>query len=171
MVKNILSYIFIYILLVGCNIQNPVYAGECDGYELEITAPSLEQSLFGQYTMEWIDGYVQTFTTLAAETGAGPGHHIYFESNKALEYPPNSGNYVESINHHSYTRRDGTTNAVFCAWEFMVGDVATVTATWSDECGNVHTDDIKIVIVNRVDEYNNYSNRRTNELMLQGRGR
>ena len=150
MVNKSIIYIFIYTLLVGCNIQNPVYAGECSGYELEISAPSLEKGLFGNYKMEWIDGSVQTFTTLAAETGASRGQYIYFESNKGIEWPTNSGKFWESINHHSYTRSNGTTNAVFCSWSSMIGDVATVTATWEDECGNTHIDKLKIVIQDKV---------------------
>jgi len=146
MVKKSIIYIFIYTLLVGCNIQNPVYAGECDGYRLDISAPSLDKDWKGYYHMEWVDGYVQTFTTLAAETNSGGGNHIYFSSNKGVEYPAGSDNFIESINHHSYTRNDGTTNAVFCSWNSMIGEVATVTATFKDRCGNTHTDKIKIVI-------------------------
>jgi hypothetical protein len=149
MVKKLLKYIFIYTLLVGCDSQSLILSagnGECDNYTLDISAPSLEKDWLGRYHMEWIDGYVQTFTTLSATTNSPAGNYVYFESNKSIEWPYDSGKKWESINNHSYTRSDGTTNAVFCAWNVMIGDVATVTATFKDRCGNTHIDKIKIVI-------------------------
>jgi hypothetical protein len=151
MVKKSIIYIFIYTLLVGCNIQNPLIAGgstssQCNNYELDISAPDLKRDWKGYYHMEWQDSYVQTFTTLNATTGAGHGQYIHFTSDKGIYWPVGSDNFIESINHDSFTRADGTTNAVFCSWESMIDQIATVTATWTDQCGNTHTDKLKIVI-------------------------
>tara|TARA_Y100000310_G_scaffold170717_1_gene170896 strand:+ start:131 stop:577 length:447 start_codon:yes stop_codon:yes gene_type:complete len=144
MVRKLFTYIFIYTLLTGFSL---VLAGDdCDDYTLKISAPRLEKDWKGYYHMEFLNGSVQTFTTLAATTNAPGGNHIYFDSNKSIEWPAGSGKSWKSINHHSYTRRDGTTNAVFCSWSSMVGRTATVTATFKDKCGNTHTDKIKIVI-------------------------
>ena len=66
MVRNIILYIFIYILCVGCETSNSMM---CENCYLDISAPSLQIDENGYYHMEWLDGYVQTFSTLTVETG------------------------------------------------------------------------------------------------------
>ena len=66
MVKNNILYIFIYVLLIGCNLPAEPCIDDC---YLDISAPSLQMDENGYYHMEWLDGYVQTFSTLKAETG------------------------------------------------------------------------------------------------------
>ena len=68
MVKNVIKYIFIYTLLVGCGTDNVLGTCDSDCY-LEINAPNLEIDNNEYYHMTFLDGYIQTFTTLEAQTG------------------------------------------------------------------------------------------------------
>ena len=63
MVKNTLKYIFIYILLVGC--ESPLVCEDC---YLDIKAPDLQMDSNGYYHIEYLDSYTQTFSTLEDET-------------------------------------------------------------------------------------------------------
>ena len=77
MIKKLFTYIFIYTLLTFSSI---LLAG-CEDNILNVTAPDLEEGLFGNYTMEFLDNYTQTFTKLNADTGTNknyePSKKIY----------------------------------------------------------------------------------------------
>ena len=70
MMGKLISYIFICVLLTGCehNIVGNEYQ-ECESdFEMNLMAPDLELDENGYYKMEWLEGYTQTFTTLNAVT-------------------------------------------------------------------------------------------------------
>ena len=80
MVKKIISYIFIYILLVGC--ESPLVCEDC---YLDIKAPNLTLDNNGYYHMEFLGSYVQTFSTLEAETGiTSYNQKVKWVSNKEI---------------------------------------------------------------------------------------
>ena len=81
MVKKIISYIFIYILLVGC--ESPLVCEDC---YLDISAPSLQMDENGYYHMEWLEGYTQTFSTLDANTGSDEIVKVLWESDSGINY-------------------------------------------------------------------------------------
>jgi len=117
----------------------------CENNILNVTAPDLARGWFGNYTMEFLDNYTQTFTKLNADTGTNKNYEVYWEADKGINY---KGYYVDSVNHNSYTWRDGVAHTVFSAWKSTVGDKVTVSASYIDECGNKHIDNIKIKVKN-----------------------
>ena len=71
MIKKSIIYLFIYTVLVGCDTQSVLTNNECDcEFEyMNVQAPNLEIDENGYYHIEWLDGYVQTFSTLKADIG------------------------------------------------------------------------------------------------------
>ena len=150
MVKNLIIYIFIYTLLVGCDVERIIGVEDCTtflGYDyLEVSAPSLQMDDNGYYHMEWLEGYTQTFSTLDANTGSDEIVKVLWDSDSGIYY---SGYWVSSVNPASYTD-DGVAHTVVAAWEEQIGDTLTVYAWYRGKCDIEYTDSIKVVIDNEI---------------------
>ena len=148
MVKNLISYIFIYVLLTGCeqNIVGSEYDLECEAdCHININAPSLQKDENGYYHMEWLEGYSQTFTTLDANTGINGHYRVYWDSPYGITY---GGEFVSCVNPASYTGDDGTAHTVMAVWESMINDTITVYSGYIDWCNNQHIDSLKVIVDN-----------------------
>ena len=144
MIKKLFSYIFIYILLVGCDIQlTQNCESECF---LDVKAPSLQMDNNGYYHMEWLEGYTQTFSTLDASTGSDRIVKVMWDSDSGINY---SGYWVSSVNPASYTD-NGIAHTVLAAWEEQIGDTLTVYAQYQDECGIEYLDLIRIIVEDEI---------------------
>ena len=141
MVKNILKYIFIYILLVGCN--SPLICEDC---YLNTGAPDLQMDENGYYHMEFLDSYVQTFSTLEAKTGIiSYNQKINWVSNKEILI---AGYWTNLVNGSSYTDEEGKAYTVLGVWENFIGDTVKVYSGYTDNCNILHTDSLEVVIDN-----------------------
>ena len=139
-------YIFIYIILTGCETQNVITGGcQVDTY-LTMSAPSLEIDENGYYHMEWLEGYVQTFSTLDANTGSDGIVKVMWESDSGINY---NGYWVSSVNPASYTD-NGVAHTVLAAWEEQIGDTLTIYAGYVDNCYIEYIDSIKVVVDNEI---------------------
>ena len=139
MVKKIISYIFIYILLVGC--ESPLV---CEGCYLDITAPDLTLDSNGYYHMEFLDSYVQTFSTLEAETGiTSYNQKVKWVSNKEILI---AGHWTNLVNGSSYTDDDGKAYTVLGVWENFTGDTIKVYSGYTDNCHTLRVDSLEVVI-------------------------
>ena len=139
MVKKIISYIFIYILLVGC--ESPLV---CEGCYLDITAPDLTLDSNGYYHMEFLDSYVQTFSTLEAETGiTSYNQKVKWISNKEILI---ADHWTNLVNQSSYTDNDGKAYTVLGVWENFIGDTVKVYSGYTDNCNILHVDSLEVVI-------------------------
>jgi len=141
MVKNIIKYIFIYILLMGCDTQ---ITGFCESdCSLEITAPDLQIDENGYYHIEWLGGYVQTFSTLNADTYSDEIYKVYWGTNSGIIY---MGEFVGSVNHTSYTNENGIAHTVLSVWEEQILDTISVYSFYEDGCGIEHNDTLGIIV-------------------------
>ena len=138
MVKNILKYIFIYILLVGC--ESPLV---CDDCYLNISAPDLQIDGNGYYHMEFLDSYVQTFSTLEAKTGLVHHQFISWQSNKEILL---DGYWTNLVNQSSYTDNDGKAYTVLGVWENFIGDTIKIYSGYTDNCNILHIDSLEVII-------------------------
>ena len=139
MVKNILSYIFIYILLVGC--ESPLVCEDC---YLEIDAPDLQMDENGWYHMGFLNSYTQTFSTLEARTGiTGYYQKVKWVSNQEILI---SNHWTNLVNGSSYTDDEGKAYTVLSAWEIFIGDTVRVYAGYTDNCGINHIDSLGVII-------------------------
>ena len=96
MVRNLILYIFIYVLCISC--ETPSDTMVCDDCWLDISAPSLEMDENGYYHIEWLDGYVQTFSTLKADTGVDY-QKVGWVANKEINIQHNgTDNFTNLVN-------------------------------------------------------------------------
>ena len=144
MVKKLIIYIFIYTLLGGCSTDNVV--GTCDSNcYLDINAPNLEIDNNEYYHMTFLFGYIQTFTTLEAQTGADNNYEkLKWISNKEIHM--GYGEWANLVNGDSYTDENGRARTVLGVWETFVGDTITVYAGYTDKCDIQYIDSLKVVI-------------------------
>ena len=141
MVKNLLMYIFIYTLLIGCN--SPLVCKDC---YLDIKAPDLQMDGNGYYHIEFLDSYIQTFSTLEAETGITDyNQKVNWVSNKEILI---SDYWTDLVNQSSYTDEDGKAYTVLGVWENFIGDTVKVYSGYTDNCNILHVDSLEVVIDN-----------------------
>ena len=139
MIKNILKYIFIYILLVGC--ESPLVCEDC---YLDISAPDLQMDGNGYYHMNFLDSYIQTFSTLEAKTGITDyNQKVKWISNKEIMI---AGHWTNLVNGSSYTDSDGKAYTVLGVWENFTGDTIKVYSGYTDNCNIQHVDSLEVVI-------------------------
>ncbi len=137
-IKSIFWGIFIYILLTGCADT----LDDCHSdYYLEIDAPSLEKDS-GYYELEFLPDYIQTFTTLHAQTGC-EYQKVSWVSNKEIEI---AGVWTNLVNHTSYTDSNGEAYTVLGVWEEFIGDTITVYCGYKDMCALHYVDSLKVII-------------------------
>ncbi len=139
MVRNILKYLFIYILLMGC--ESPLVCEDC---YLDIKAPDLEIDENGYHHMEFLNSYSQTFSTLEAETGiTSYNQKVKWVSNKEILI---AGYWTNLVNQSSYTDDDGKAYTVLSAWEIFIGDTVKVYSGYTDNCNINHIDSLEVII-------------------------
>ena len=137
-IKSIFWVIFIYILSAGCTDT----LDECySNYYLEIDAPSLEKSS-GYYELEFLSDYIQTFTTLRAQTGS-EYQKILWVSNKEIEI---DGIWTNLVNHSSYTDSSGEAYTVLGVREEFINDTITIYCGYNDMCKLHYIDSLEIII-------------------------
>lgn len=137
MVKKSIWYIFIYILCIGC--ETPLTCEDC---YLDISVPSLQMDENGYYHMEWLDGYVQTFSTLEAETGLDY-QKVKWISNKEINI---QDNWTNLVNTSSYTDDEGVAHTVLGVWEQFVGDTIKVYSGYTNNCNIQYIDSLEVVV-------------------------
>ena len=149
MVKNNILYIFIYVLLVGCgdNVMTNSCSSDC---YLDISAPSLQMDENGYYHIEWLDGYIQTFSTLEAKTGIDY-QRLHWTSNKQINIQHyGQDNWTYLVNTSSYTDDEGVAHTVLGVWEQFVGDTIKVYSGYINNCNIQYIDSIKVVVDNEI---------------------
>ena len=143
MVKNIILYIFIYVLCISCG--DSIVTNDCNCY-LDISAPSLQIDENGYYHMEWLEEYVQTFSTLEARTGVDY-QKVGWISNREMNVKYfNTTNWTNLVNTSSYTNNEGITYTVLGVWEEFVSDTIKVYCGYTDECNIEHKDSLEVII-------------------------
>ena len=148
MVKKSIIYIFIYTLLVGCDTQITQSVAETN-YFLEVTAPNLELDENVYHHIEVLENYLQTFSTLDANTGSEEVYQkVYWNSDSGI-YESFTNDWIACVNHASYTN-NGIAHTVLSAWEEQIGDTLTVYAWYTDQSGINYTDSIEVVVDNEI---------------------
>tara|TARA_B100000287_G_scaffold212139_1_gene200290 strand:- start:157 stop:633 length:477 start_codon:yes stop_codon:yes gene_type:complete len=154
--KNIIKYIFIYIisvLIVGCE-SNSMLLGPnqqssqdyCDYCYLELEAPDLPIDENGVYQLDFNDGSLQTYTRLKAYVGY---ELEYLGWTTNLSFEGCTWNYCENIpvvNIASYSGEDGYAHQMMGVYEGNIGQTATVWVGYYDNYGTHWVDSIKVKI-------------------------
>ena len=143
--RKLISYIFICILLIGCEYENPL-TSECESdFEMDVVS-DLVMDENGYYHIEWLEGYNQTFATLEVVTNTKGYNRIYWNCDSGIEY---SGEFVSCVNPVSYTN-EGIARQTMAVWEEMIGDTLTIYAGFEDWCYNEHIDSIRIIVEDEI---------------------
>jgi len=144
MVKNLILYIFIYVILIGCGDG---VTGSCDSdCYIEMDAPNLTIDSSGYYHMEFLDGYIQTFSTLRVKTGSDY-EKVGWLSNKEINLKHNDvDNWTNLVNTSSYTNKDGEAFTVIGVWKEFINDTIIVYSAYEDKCQIEYFDSLKIII-------------------------
>ena len=96
------------------------------------------------YHMEFLFDYIQTFTTLSAETGSYQiNQKVKFISNKEIYL---NGEWINVINSDSYTDETGYAYGVVGIWEQFIGDTIKIYTGFIDECQIHHIDSLQIIV-------------------------
>tara|TARA_Y100000310_G_C20626086_1_gene785976 strand:+ start:386 stop:835 length:450 start_codon:yes stop_codon:yes gene_type:complete len=147
MVRNIISYIFIYILLIlsiGCN-NNVIGPQECSDCVLELSA-ELDMDSDGYYNLDFVDGYVQTFARINAYVG-----HDYenvgwtSNSNFCIEFM-GSTECSDVVNNSSYSGMDGIATTILGVHEEHIGETIVIYCGYYDDYGIQHLDSLEVII-------------------------
>jgi hypothetical protein len=135
---KIISFIFIYILLCGC--EPPI----CPDCYLETSAPNLEMDVNGYYHMNLLEDYHQTFTTLRAETGSDENYlKVIWKSNKEIWM---GNQWINLVNGSSYTDVEGNAHTVLGVWPEFNGDTVIVYCGYVNDCNITFRDSIGVII-------------------------
>ena len=146
MIRNLISYIFIYVLLIGCE-SNILAPSECESdFEMEMGSSDLVIDENGYYHIEWLNNYTQTFATLEVVTNTEGYNAIYWSCDSGIEY---NGEYISCVNGVSYTD-EGVAKQTMAVWEEMIGDTLIVYSGFEDWCYDTYVDFIKIVVDNEI---------------------
>ena len=136
---NTCSYILIYILCVGCS-NSLVCESDC---YLDLNS-NLTQDVNDFYHIEFLPGYVQTFTTIEAQTGiSGYYEKVVWMSNRQVSI---QNEWTNLVNRNSYTDDKGVAKTVLGVWEEFIGDTITIYSGYVDQCDIHHFDSLKIII-------------------------
>ena len=154
MVKKLFVYIFIYTLMVGCHAilgpdEKEIWPVDVDescttNYTLSTEALNLVVDDVGYYHIKWVEGYMQTVTTLSAETESkNYSQKVFWASNSGIYH---MGDWINSVNYASYTGSDGIANSVLAVWEEQINDTIMVYAAFEDECGYIYNDSLGVIV-------------------------
>jgi hypothetical protein len=147
MVKKLFSIIFICVSIIGCD--NQIIGVEDNnsnsGYFLVVNS-YLDMDDNGYYTIEFLDDYNQTFTTLSAETGSDNVYQkMAWKSNKEINI---GGYWINLVNGNSYTDNLGEAHTVLSVWPEFIGDTIKVYAGYTDEYNNHYVDSLEVIVKN-----------------------
>jgi len=145
MMKNIIKYIFIYIIsvmFISCDNPNAV----CDYCYLDLEAPDLWMDGNGYYHLNYNDGALQTFTQLRAYVGyeleyLGWTSNVTFDGCTWGECED-----IPIVNGASYSNEDGYSYQMMGVYEGNIGQTATIWVGYYDNYGTQWLDSIRIMI-------------------------
>tara|TARA_B100000131_G_scaffold74447_1_gene70811 strand:- start:802 stop:1248 length:447 start_codon:yes stop_codon:yes gene_type:complete len=146
MLRNIVSFIFIYIFIVSCDDNIVGVETECSDCILELTFPDLEIESDGYYHLDYNDNYIQTFTRVDAQVGHDY-EYVGWTSNGYYCFEwMNAQQCTELVNTSSYSGSDGIASTILAVRDIHIGYTLTVYAGYYDDYGIQHLDSIKVVI-------------------------
>ena len=143
MVKNIVLYIFIYVLFIGCENNLTPYCKTCN---LELDAPELSQDENGYYSLFFDYNSIQTFTKLKAFIGYS-GERVGWTTNTSFNGC--TWGYCEDVpvvNSSGYTSQDGYSYQMLGVYENNIGDTIKVWCGYYDNYGVQYLDSLEVII-------------------------
>ena len=144
--KNLLVYIFIYIFITGCENNPMTIVDNCTDCYLDLDAPDLVIDENGYYNMGFLDGYIQTFSTIRAMTGLDYEKIGWISNTEHCIEFMGLIECTDVVNQSSYTNEGGIAHTILGVWEDFVGDTITIYAGYYDDCQNQYLDSLKVIV-------------------------
>jgi len=149
MLKNIINYIFIYILsfiFIGC--ENNIFGHsepECTYCELELST-ELEVDKNGYHHLFYVQGSVQTYTQIEAYVGHGD-EYVGWITDTQYCYEWNGTNQCWNlINGSSYSGSDHIAKTILGVHEQNIGDTIKVYCGYYWDYGSQYLDSLEIIV-------------------------
>ena len=143
MLKNMISYIFIYMLLVGC--ESVFQSEECSNCTLELSTELMVDEN-GYHHLEWIEGYQQTFTRLDAYVGNDYEFVSWVSDTRFCIEWMGTEECNDVVNGSSYSGSDFMATAVLGVTEQNIGDVVKIYCGYYDDWGVQYLDSLEVII-------------------------
>tara|TARA_R100001082_G_C4320022_1_gene140695 strand:- start:132 stop:599 length:468 start_codon:yes stop_codon:yes gene_type:complete len=153
MLKNIVSFIFIYIFIVSCeNNQDfglSIFGSEeqqCSNCLLEISSEDMDMDENGFYHLDFNPNFNQTFGKIDVQVGHD---YEYVGWTTDTYYCIDWMNFQECtpvVNGASYSGSDGIASTMIGVHDVHIGMTVTVYCGYYDDYGVQYLDSIKVVI-------------------------
>ena len=143
MLRNILSFIFIYIFIVSCDnvLVNDIF---CDCI-LEMST-ELEMDDNGYYQLYFNEEYIQTFARIDAQVGHDY-EHVGWTSDTQYCFEWNGIEQCDNVvNGSSYSGSDGIASTIMGVHEVHIGDTIKVYCGYIDEYGTQYSSSLEVII-------------------------
>ena len=148
MLKNIISYIFIYIFVIGCE-HNPFIetedVEECSYCFLELTS-DLPMDENGNYHLKFNENHSQTFTRVNAYVGHA-WEYVGWMSDTEYCFDWNGTQQCyDVINGSSYSGEDGIASTIMGIHEIHIGDTIKVYCGYTDNYDTQYSNSLEVII-------------------------
>ena len=143
MLKKLINYIFIYMIMVGC--ESPFESCDSESH-LDIDAVNLVMDENGYYTMSFINGEIQTFAVFSAEIGLQYWPVGWISDKEYNIEHMGTDNWTNLINQSSYSDDEGIANTVLGVWPEFIGDTIKVYCGYHDECDIYFLDSLEVIV-------------------------
>ena len=144
MLRNIVSFIFIYIFIISCD-NSVLGTQECSNCTLElITELEIDES--GYYHLDFNGNDIQTFTRIDAQVGHDYEYVGWTSDTYFIIETYGYEEYVNVVNESSYTNGDGFAYTMLGVYEQNIGDTIIVYCGYYDDYGTQHVDSLEVII-------------------------
>ena len=144
MLRNIVSFIFIYIFIISCD-NSVLGTQECSNCMLELTT-ELEMDESGQYHLDFNSDYIQTFARINAQVGHD-SEYVGWTSNGSYCIEWNGFQQCSDlVNNSSYSGSDGVASTILGVHSEHIGYTVKVYCGYYDDYGVQHLDSLEVII-------------------------
>ena len=145
MLRNIVSFIFIYIFIISCGNSGSILGTQgCSNCILELST-ELEMDENGYYHLDFNPDYIQTFGRINAQVGHD-SEYVEWVSNTSYCLDWNGFQQCNDVvNGASYSGSDGIASTILGVHDVHVGMTVTVYCGYY-YMGTQYLDSIKVVI-------------------------
>ena len=144
MLRNILSFIFIYIFITSCD-NNVVGSSSCHNCMLELSIRNMEVQQDGYYHIDFNEEYIQTFVRVDAQVG----HDYEFvgwtsDTQFCIEW--NGTQQCNNVvNGSSYSGTDGVASTILGVHDVHIGDTIKVHCGYYNS-GTQYLDSLEVIV-------------------------
>ena len=146
MVRNVILYIFIYILSIGCS-DNLINSDSCVDCKLELSIDELNIDNNGYYHLYFNEDYIQTFTKIKADVGKEYKYVGWTSDTYFIIETYGYEEYVNVVNGFSYSNDGGFAYTMLGVYEENIGDTIIVYCGYYDNYGVQHLDSLGVIIL------------------------